>query len=457
MGLRDWWQNTMGVETSDADLSIAEAVDILEHAFDFEPAITSTWPIASWSQGLRDAAAFGVGSDAYAGIYRSQPAVYTVVEFLAWQISQIGLKVYRREPDGEKVPLQDSPITEVLGEPAPGLTYERFMHSTVADLCVFGNAYWRKMTNGGERIIVPLRPQSITLIGGNIIEATTYRVATGASGWVDLPAEEVVHFRRHNPDDARVGVSPLEPLRYIIQEEREASYERVNFWRQAARMNVVLKHPTSLTDAAFARLRESWDDTYTGRDAKKTAILEEGTDLKEVSFSPKDAEFIAGRKLALETVARAFNIPVSVLGLTDSATFASQREFHKALYQDTLGPWLKMLEGEIKRGIVRWFTDDRDVFVEFNIAEKLKGAFEEQADALRSWVGVPAMTVNEWRARYNLPRIEDERFDLPVMPQNTLYGGVGQPGTEPMPGGPEGPETPEEAAASVILLKAQEG
>ena len=137
--------------------------------------------------------------------------------------------------------------------------------------------------------------------------------------------------------------------------------------------------------------------------------------------------------MTLETVARAFNVPISVLGLTDTATYASQKEFHKALYQDTLGPWLAMLEGEIVRGVVQWITDDPDVFVEFNIAEKLKGSFEEQADALRAWVGVPPMSINEWRARYNLPRIDDENFDLPDMPQNVLYGGVGGNGNEPMP------------------------
>lgn len=393
--------------------------------FDFAPTDTSEWPMAVFSPNLIDAARLGeLGASGYSTFYRTQPSVYTVVEFLAWQISQIGIKVYRREDDGEKTHLQDSPITRILAYPAEGLTYERFIHSTVADLCVYGNAYWRKMQQGSTRSLVPLRPYMVTPRGGTILAAGTYDVAT-AGGSVSLDAEEVVHFRRHNPDDMRIGVSPLEPLRSILREEREASADRIGFWANSARVGGILQFKGTLSDDAYERIQRSWLNAQAGaRNSGKTAILEEDGTFKETAFSPKDAEFIAGRKLALETVARAFNVPVSVLGLTDTATYASQKEFHKALYQDTLGPWLAFLEGEIKSGVVEWFTSDTAVFVEFNIAEKLKGSPEEQADALRAQVGVPVLSVNEWRAIYNLPRIEDDRFDIPVMPANVAYGGA---------------------------------
>lgn len=423
--------------------------------FDFAATDSSDWPIAGWSAGLQDAARLGaLGAGSYSAIYRSQPSIYTVTEFLAWQVSQVGLKVYHREEDGEKTPLPESEIARLLRRPAEGLTYERLIHSLVADLCVFGNAYWLKAEskNGMERAIVPLRPQWVSPRGGGAIQASSYRVSTPGGLPTDFPAEQVLHFRRFNPDDPRIGVSPLEPLRLILAEEREAGADRVGFWANKARIGGILKHPGRMSDEAYARLQTSWKASYTGADkSNETAILEEDTDFKETSFSPKDAEFIAGRKLTLETVARALNVPVSVLGLSEHATFASQKEFHKALYQDTLGPWFAFLEGEVRRGLVSWFTDDPDVYVEFNIAEKLKGSFEEQAEALRSWVGVPPMSVNEWRARYNLPKIDDPQFDLPVMPANVAYGGVGLNGDAPMPELPDRPGQAEADEATIRL------
>ena len=404
-------------------------------------------PLVSYTPALVDSIRlYGIGPTGYSQVFRSQPSIYTVVEFLAWQVSHIPLKVYRRISDTDREHLSDHPLTALLAEPTPGLPYDVFMHRTMADLGVYGNAYWLKEETGGQRALVPLPPQGVTPKGGNLLNAASYDLSYQQVQQQGIPAERIIHLRRYNPDDPRVGVSPLEPLKRILAEEAAASAQRESFWRNYARMEGVLLHPGNLSDAAVKRLRESFEATYTGAgNAGRIAILEEGMEVKPMSFSPKDSEFIAGRKLVLETIARAYNIPLSVLGLTDTATYASQREFHKALYQDTLGPWLKMIEGAIRFGVIPWLTDETDIYVEFNLSEKLRGSFEEQADAIRAYGGVPIMTVNELRALFNLPRIDDPAFDVPVMPANVIYGGAGSPGLPAMP-----------EAANVVQLATKE-
>lgn len=347
------------------------------------------------------------GSFSYSTIYRRIPAVYTVVEFLAWQISQIGIKTYQRVSDNERRHVPDNPVERILANPAPRLTYERFMHQTVADLCVFGNAFWLKEEQGGERFLVPLPPEMVTLDQSSILGGGTYILSSGGEVRREIDADRIVHFRRYNPSNPAWGVSPLEPLRQIIAEESAASSHRANFWKNAARIELVLKHPQQLTEEAYKRLRADWQNTYAGaRNAGKVGILEENMDIDEVSFSPKDSEFIEGRKLVLETVARAFNIPLAVLGLTNTATYASTREFHKALFTNTLAPWTRRIEGEIELGLFPWFGIGSDVYVEFNIEEKLRGSFEEQAEQLVKAVGGPYLTPDEVRALYNLGPID---------------------------------------------------
>lgn len=394
--------------------------------------------MAQFSSALQNALMGGELPTSYAAIYRAQPSVYTVVEFLAWQLSQINLKVYRRRGDADREHLAESPITRILGDPAPGLTYSRLMHRLVADLCIFGNAYWAKVTPPagiGPRSIVPLPAARVTPRGGSIVAADTYTLAIDGGAPRTFMSEEIVHFRRYNPDDSRVGVSPLEPLRKVLVSEAAAQRYVEMLWRKGARIDGLLYRPKDAppwTDDQRRGFRESWRLFRRGGSMEaETPILEDGMTYERSEFSPKEAEFTEGRKLTLETVARAYNIPLSVLGLTETATYASQKEFHKALYQDTLGPWTRMIEDEVQRGLVPWFTDDAATYVEFNIEEKLRGSFEEQVEANRSAVGVPTISVNESRARLNLPRIDDEAFDLPVRPQNIDYAGA--PGEEPMP------------------------
>jgi HK97 family phage portal protein len=430
LGFRDWFR---GAQTKDIQ---PESKSVLsDELVQYSPGLVQA--VRLWGN---------LGMD-YGQVYRSSSPVYIVVEFHAWQISQIGLQVFQRASDNDRVSQDGSPLARLFDEPAPGLTYEALMHGTVADLDIYGNAYWLKMEQGPERFIVPLPPLKVTPIGGNLIQSSTYRLQT-TTGQQEFDSSRIVHFRRYNPVDPRIGVSPLEPLRAILAEDAAATAHRRGFWENFARLEGVLTSPTGLSDVAYERLRTDWQNLYSGADnAGKTAILEEGTDFKAISVTPKDAEFIEGRKQVLETVARAYNIPVSLLGLTDTATFASQEAFHTQLYVDTLGPWLKMLAGRIQREVVPWFTDDPDIYVEFNVEEKLRGSFDQQANAVRALGGVPIFSVNELRARYNMPRIDDPEFDTPVKPANVIYGLVGTPGE---------PTTPDIRAADVIDIATKE-
>ncbi|MBU0847634.1 phage portal protein, partial [Patescibacteria group bacterium] len=158
----------------------------------------------------------------------------------------------------------------------------------------------------------------------------------------------------------------------------------------------------------------------------KTPVLEEGMTWKQASFSAAEAEYMAGRKLTREECARAYHIPLPMVGILDNATFSNIREQHKNLYQDCLGPWLAMIEQEIELQLLPDLGDTKGVYVEFNIQEKMQGSFEEQTQALQSATGTPWMTINETRALRNLPSIGPEGDRL-VTPLNVLVGGLASP------------------------------
>jgi hypothetical protein len=84
-----------------------------------------------------------------------------------------------------------------------------------------------------------------------------------------------------------------------------------------------------------------------------------------------------------------------------------------------------MIEEEIGLQLVPDFDDTGRVYVEFNLAEKMKGSFEEQASSLQTSVGAPWLTRNEARARMNLPQVD--YGDTLVTPLNVLVGGQASP------------------------------
>jgi hypothetical protein len=92
------------------------------------------------------------------------------------------------------------------------------------------------------------------------------------------------------------------------------------------------------------------------------------------------------------------------------------------------------------------------VYVEFNLAAKLKGSFQEQAESLTTSIGVPYMAVNEGRARLNLPAITEPWADQPVQPLNVMYGG--QPAVTMPTGDPGDPVTASAGPPQTKAVKA---
>lgn len=148
-------------------------------------------------------------------------------------------------------------------------------------------------------------------------------------------------------------------------------------------------------------------------------------DWVSAGITPEQAEYMAARKLTREEVAAAFHVPLPMVGILEHATFSNIKEQHQQLYQDCLGPWLTMIQEELALQLVPDFDDSGRLYIEFNMAEKLKGSFEEQATQLQTAVGGPWLTRNEARARQNLPAI-DGGDDL-ITPLNVITGGQASP------------------------------
>jgi HK97 family phage portal protein len=367
----------------------------------------------------------------YSEIYRKQPAVRTVVNFLSSQIASLNAKVYERVSDNDRRELDDHPLAVRLRAPNDESTRFRHMRDTVADLAVYDRAFWWKQFSGGEIVnLQRLSPAKVDV--ARLDGRSVYRLVE--SGRV-IPREELVVFQGYSPTGDDLGVSPMETLRRVLAEERAAVLNREMMWRNAARQSTVLTRPPSppapeWSDEARERFRSDWEATMTGApNSGRTAILEDGMTANTLSaFSPKEAEYVTGRKLTYEEVALAYGgAPLAALVVGQySGSGSSLESFHTQLYQDVLPPWLRMLQDEIELQLLPNFDSvggRRRIYIEFNLSEKLKGSFEEQASVLATSVGVPFMTVNDARSRLNMPIVDDDIFDVPVMPMNVMYGG----------------------------------
>lgn len=372
----------------------------------------------------------GFTSD-YATLYEVQPNVRTCVDFLARNIAQLGLHVYRRDEKKGRIRLRDHPLALLLARPLPNQmksTSYRMIESMMGDVGVFGRSYLKKEIDDNGKLIGLVRIPAGMVTNKGVLMPTEYMVKLGGKTLTYQP-DEIVHFRMYHPSNNVGSISPLETLRRILAEEHAAGSYRENFWQNAARMSGVITRPKdagALSGPALERLRSQWQELYSGeKNSGKTAILEEGMEFKQVSFNPKDSEYLEGRKLTREECARAYHIPPPLVGILDHATYSNIQEQHKGLYNDVVGPYMAMIEEDLLMQLKDNYDNMDGVYLEFNIQEKLQGDFEAQIKSLQSATGAPWLLRNEARDIMNLERVDG--FDEPVEPLNVLIGGQASP------------------------------
>lgn len=378
-----------------------------------------SWQAHQWVMGRSEAE-----------LWRTQPHLRTVVTFLARNMAQLGLHVYQRRSETDRQRLRDSTLSRVLARPNATTTTYELVYSLIADLALYDHAYW--LLGSQDQSIVRLPPKWLTPVGGDALGPRSYDVLSDDRGnSVRIDARFILPFHGWHPESLQIGSSPVAALRSTLAEQIQAAEYRRQIWERGGRVGSVLSRPANAptwSDQARSQFKADWESNFTGSGPKAggTPLLEDGMTLNRVDFSAHEQQYVEGAQLAFETVAQVYHVNPTMLGSSSQATYSNVREFRKMLYGDTLGPILQQIQDRLNTFLVPIFDGRDGVYVEFNIAEKLRGNFEEQTQALQSAVGRPWMSADEARARFNMPSVGGDAERL-VVPLNVLTGGQASP------------------------------
>lgn len=366
-----------------------------------------------------------------AQLWRSQPNVRTVIDFLARNIAQLSLQTFERGDDGDRSRLRDSPAAKLLANPNKAMTGYELIRSLVSDLALYDEAWWLVVQNGSaEWEIRPLANHRVSIISGSEMNGNLVIQYTENARSVVIPGENVIHFGGWTPGYGDHGSPIVDTLKDVLAEQVASNQFRSSLWKNGGQVGQYITRPKdapSWGDEAARRFREDIASYKSGGGkAGSWPVLEDGMAINQVRFNAREEQWIEAAQLALETVARIFHINPAMLGATGGVSYANVREFRKMLYGETLGPWLKMIQDRINQRLLPMIGEASNVYVEFNIKAKLAGDFIEQAAVMSSAIGRPWMTADEGRALENMSALGGDAAQL-VTPLNVLVGGQASP------------------------------
>lgn len=377
---------------------------------------------------------------AYQTLYRCQPALRTVIDFIARNMASLPIKMAEVDADGDLTQVLAHPLLGLLRRPTPRVTQFEFIRDAVADVCLFDRYVALKLRAGDTRRLVhvpaPLwRPKS-----GNGLQSDEIELFPGTASAQLWPRDDAILISGYSPDGSDAeGVAPAETLRATLAEEMASTDARRDVWKRGPRMSGFIKRPVEAppwAKGAKERFVTEVRAHYAagGGNSGGMPLLEDGMEIEAFTTSSQEMEYVAVRQLNRREVLATYHMDPSLLGMENSGGEGTSAA-RKNVYADSFGPYAAWFGQRLELELLSEFglADDGTVLLSLDLEAKLLGHFTDLAEVLSRSVGAPWLTRNEARRISEKPAIEGG--DELITPLNVVIGGRASP-ADTAPGTP---------------------
>ena len=333
-------------------------------------------------------------------------AVFSAVSLISDTLATLPIDAYIRR-NGARFPLRPRPAW--VTKPNVDTTKEAFYGSMIVSLLLEGNAFVRIFRNTRSEIVnlLVLNPTDVT-----IKDMGPGRVMFQVRGEKNLvPPDQMIFI----PDVVKPGflrgISRVESLKENFGLAQALENYASKFFGSGTQTSGVLEVPGNLSGEQAKMMQEAFDSRHRGwSKAHKTAIITGGAQYKPTNVPNDQAQFLDSRRMAVEDVARAFNVPPHLLGLPGTNTYASVEQNNIAFVTHTLRPIAQKIEGAFT-ALLSQETGLEAAFVKISLDGLLRADINSRTQAYSTMLQAGVYSINDVRTFEDLRPVEDEAAD----------------------------------------------
>ena len=328
-------------------------------------------------------------------------AIFSAVSLISDTISTLPIDSYIRR-DGARFAFRPRPAW--VQQPDIDTTKEAFYGSLIVSMLLDGNGFVRVFRDGAGRVVnmTVLNPAKVEIRKDKVGGVTYVYEGEGKP----LNKNELMHI----PDVVRPGetrgISRVTALKDNFGLALALESYAARFFGQGASTQGIIEFPGNLTPEQAKQLVDGFDARHKGfRKSHKTGVLSGGAKFVQTTVENDKAQFIDSRRMAVEDVARAFNIPPHLLGLPGTNTYSSVEQNNIAFVTHTLRPIVQKLESAFTP-LMANEPGGSTAFIKFTLDGLLRGDANSRFTAYSVGLQAGYLTINDIRRLEDLPPVD---------------------------------------------------
>jgi len=348
-------------------------------------------------------------------------AYWCAVRAISEDIAKLPINFFKIDSEGKKKPVLNTPLLETLrfgfNDETDSMTG---IQTLVQWMLTFGNGYAEIIKNSlGDIQLILIHPTRVTISRderGILVYTITTNTEVDQRGkqknrTISLMENEILHLK--GMGNGVVGYSVGEIFAESLGISIAAQDFTGAFFGNNLSIGAVLETDKALNKEQKEHIREDWESKFSGPSkAHKMGILDRGFKFNRLQMSSTDAELLETRKFQVEEIARIFRIPPHKLMDMTKSTFNNVEQQNINYSTDTLTPWIRRLEVQLK---FKFHRTDNTV-IDFDEKALLRGDSKARGQLFKELFATGSMSGNQIALAEGLP--EYEGGDVRYIPLN---------------------------------------
>lgn len=339
----------------------------------------------------------------HASDMRSFFAIYSCITLIAGDISKLKARVMALGSDGVMV---ERETPDALKRPNRYQNHIQFKQWWETSKLSQGNAYGLKQRGRSGRVeaIYILDPDRVTPLiaddGSVYYELSTDRLNGVDEASITVPASEVIHDRYQPQTHPLIGVSPIAAAALSGKLGLRIQQDSQTFFGNGARPGGILVAPGAISEDTATRLKQHWDDNYSGANSGKVAVLGDGLKFEPMRATSVDSQLVEQLKLSAEVVCSCFHVPPFKIGF-GTLPSGKVEEMNLIYYSDCLQVLIEEFEQCMTDGLALPNTHSVELDIDSLWRMDSESKYRMLSEAIKG-----VMAPNEARRRVNLKPVE---------------------------------------------------
>lgn len=359
--------------------------------------------------------------------------VYRNNDAIAQEVSKVEFELYTLGLDQGEIVYNEvttNPLLDLLDKPNEETTTPEFFYTLQSHKKLTGDAFVLKVRNGKQVTALRLLPpdkitldlQSPTEKDPTVIQSYIYRdVINGEKIQIVYAPEDIIHFKKPNPNNQFRGLGAVEALAETIDLDNLTTETTKKFFTNGAITNFVLSTDAKLQDEQISRLEAQMRAKHGGAsNAFKAMILGGGLKPVDISYTNKEMQFLEQLAWYRDKIMIGFGNTKASLGMVDDVNRASFEGSNIGWLRTTIKPDMQAIVDTLNEYLVPEFGENLVLGYCDPVPEDRADDIAEVKDLYP--IGV--ITLDEARGMIDLdPAVEggDQFYSQPTV--NPIIGG----------------------------------